>query len=136
MYAKRTDLDQRSQQVMREYLFDAALVVAANILIGRTVIGFGLSNTRDCALNGPIMVPRQDGLTLSYRHMTEGDVAPDALIELLESLGLGDELDDPRVSDEKPRLRLHTELTQRQAVEKTRYNELLATYRLLGQVLA
>lgn len=48
------DEEKPLQRVLSEYLYDATFVVAANLLAGHEISGFGLSNLRDCAQHGPI----------------------------------------------------------------------------------
>jgi hypothetical protein len=104
MYIERTNLDQRPQRIMREYLFDSCLVIAANVLVGHAMSGFGISNIRNSAINGPVLVPGRDGLELSYsRYTTEADVASESLIERLASLGLWNNPEDARVGGKNSR---------------------------------
>lgn len=78
MYFERTTPGIR--RVMREYLFDLALIVAANVLVGRTVTGFGVTNIKESALHRDLL------------WVTENDVASDDLIATLEALGLGNDI--------------------------------------------
>jgi hypothetical protein len=71
MYIERTNPDQRPERIMREYLFDTCLVVAAQLLVGRTILGFGILNIRHAAIRGPIIVPGRGGPTLSYKCATK-----------------------------------------------------------------
>jgi hypothetical protein len=75
MYIERTNPDQRPERIMREYLFDTCLVVAAQLLVGRTIFGFGIFNIRHVAIRGPIVVPGRGSPTLSYKCATEDDIA-------------------------------------------------------------
>jgi hypothetical protein len=59
------------KRVLSEYLFDATPVAAANLLAGRELSGFGLSNLKDCARNGPVAIISGTNVVLSYRWMTE-----------------------------------------------------------------
>ncbi|KID83865.1 hypothetical protein MGU_08837 [Metarhizium guizhouense ARSEF 977] len=87
IFIERTDIRQRPQRVMREFLFDATLVLAANALVGRKLAGFGLSNIRDSALNGAMMVFGHDGPTRSYRYISKADFTPADVIKRLRELG-------------------------------------------------
>jgi hypothetical protein len=85
MYIERTNPDQRTERIMREYLFDACLVVAAQLLVGRTIFGSGIFNIRHAAIWGPIIVPGRNGPTLSYKCATEDDIASETLIKDLKN---------------------------------------------------
>lgn len=111
MFIERTGIEQRPQRVMREFLFDAALVVAANALVGRKLTGFGLSNIRDSALNGPVMVAGHDGPTRSYRYISEGDFATADVFERLCELDLDGPAAELVVRNDKVRFQFHTKLT-------------------------
>ncbi|EXL66013.1 hypothetical protein FOPG_17792 [Fusarium oxysporum f. sp. conglutinans race 2 54008] len=101
MYIERTNPDQRTERIMREYLFDACLVVAARLLVGRTIFGSGIFNIRHAAIWGPIIVPGRSGPTLSYKCATEDDIASETLIKDLKKLGLLGNPGDPTVSSEE-----------------------------------
>jgi hypothetical protein len=104
MYIERTNPDQRPERIMREYLFDTCLVVAAQLLVGRTILGFGILNIRHAAIRGPIIVPGRGGPTLSYKCATKDDIASETLIKDLKHLGLLGHPEDPTVSSEETSL--------------------------------
>jgi hypothetical protein len=95
MFFARTESNKPLQRVMRENLFDATLVVAANTLAGLTVKGFGIENLRRCALDGPSFRLTPAGVEISYQWLGTEDVASPRLIRRLNELCL---LQDPEVS--------------------------------------
>jgi hypothetical protein len=74
------------KRVLSEYLFDATLIAAANLLAGRELSGFGLSNLRDCARNGPIAIISGTNVILSYQWMTEQDCCSEEVWALFENV--------------------------------------------------
>ena len=93
MYFERTDQHAEPlKRVMREYLFDATFIVAANVLAGRRVSGFGLENLRSCALNGAVLRNDGSGIRVSLEWANEEDVAGEDVIQRLEALGLASEV--------------------------------------------
>ncbi|KAH8747727.1 hypothetical protein F5883DRAFT_242069 [Diaporthe sp. PMI_573] len=83
MFFARTGKEKPLERVMREYLFDANLIVAANALVGRTVSGFGIANLRDCALHGPAFRVTPGGVGISYQWIGPDDVTPSNVLEQL-----------------------------------------------------
>jgi hypothetical protein len=76
------------KRVLSEYLFDATFVVAANLLAGRELFGFGLANLRDCARHGPIPIICGNGAIWSYRWTTEKDCCSEEVWALVEAVGV------------------------------------------------
>ncbi|KAK4141716.1 uncharacterized protein C8A04DRAFT_30705 [Dichotomopilus funicola] len=74
MYFARTAEEESMEKEMREYLFDATLLVGANALVGRWVSGFGIRNLRAFARPDP-----DAWLVLS-------DVTSEDIISLLDQL--------------------------------------------------
>lgn len=68
---------------MREYLFDASLIVAVNALLGRKVSGFGIANLRNCAQYGPALRLTPEGISVSYQWIGPNDVASQSVSEKL-----------------------------------------------------
>jgi hypothetical protein len=93
MYAARTEKEKPLQRIIREYLFDATFVVAANALVGYLVSGFGIANLRGCAQHGPAFRIGSEGVTISYQWMQSSDVCSSELRSKLKELGL-----EPKVS--------------------------------------
>ncbi|SRR6266498_598742 len=89
MFSARTDKNEEPlKRIMREYLFDATFMVAANVFAGRRLSGFGLSNLRWCALEGPAMIFMSKGVRISYQWTNEDEITPPNLLQM-EELDLG-----------------------------------------------
>lgn len=87
MWFEYTDRnDDPLRRVMREYLFDSTFIVAANVLVGRRLSGFGLTNLRHCALDGAAFRFEPEGVRVTYHWVDENDVASDELIQRLKAL--------------------------------------------------
>jgi hypothetical protein len=82
------DEEKPLQRVLSEYLYDATFVVAANLLAGREISGFGLSNLRDCAQHGPIGKMSAVGVILTYQWINEETCCSDELWALIEDVGM------------------------------------------------
>jgi hypothetical protein len=76
------------QRVLSEYLYDATFVVAANLLAGLEISGFGLSNLRDCAQHGPIGKFSAVGVILTYQWIHEETCCSDKLWALIQDVGM------------------------------------------------
>jgi hypothetical protein len=89
MYFEYIDGDNEPlKRVLLEYLFDATFVIAANLLTGRKLNGFGLSNLRDCARHGPIHIICGNFVLWSYQWTSEKDCCSDELWALFENVRL------------------------------------------------
>ena len=89
MYFARTDQNAGPlKRVMREYLFDATFIIAANALVGRRLSGFGLANLRHCALDGAVARLEREGIRFTYQWVGKDDVASDALIHMMKAMKL------------------------------------------------
>ncbi|KAF2181275.1 hypothetical protein K469DRAFT_261621 [Zopfia rhizophila CBS 207.26] len=77
--------DEPLKRVLSEYLFDATFVIAANLLVGRELFGFGLTNLKDCARHGPVPIICRNSTIWSYQWMTEKDCCSDDLWALCEN---------------------------------------------------
>ena len=84
---------------MSEYLFDATIVVVANILAGRQLTGRGICDVGDVALRGPVLAVGTDGLIWLFR-LSDEDTTLDAVIDQLKSLGIYDNEYDAEVRSE------------------------------------
>ncbi|KAI4167672.1 MAG: hypothetical protein LQ343_007026 [Gyalolechia ehrenbergii] len=83
MYFVHTDQDAEPlKRIMREYLFDATFIVAANLLVGRRLLGFGLANLRHCASDGPVARFEPNGIRFTYQWVGKDDMASDNLIQM------------------------------------------------------
>jgi hypothetical protein len=78
--------DEPLKRVLLEYLFDATLVAAANLLAGRELFGFGLSNLRDCARHGPIVIISGTNAIWSYQWTTKQDCCSKELWTFFEDV--------------------------------------------------
>lgn len=88
MFFTRTDKNEEPlKRIMREYLFDDILMVAANAFAGRRLSGLGLINLRSCALDGPAMRLMGEGFKISYQWISKDDAASPHLQSLILDLG-------------------------------------------------
>lgn len=78
------DEEKLLQRVLSEYLYNATFVVAANLLAGREISGFGLSNLRNCARHGPIGKFSEVGVILTYQWTDEESCCSDELWALMK----------------------------------------------------
>ncbi|XP_014550218.1 hypothetical protein COCVIDRAFT_116074 [Bipolaris victoriae FI3] len=76
------------KRVLLEYLYDATFVIAANLLAGREISGFGLSNLRNCARQGPIGKFSEVGVILTYQWTDEESSCSDELWALMKDVGM------------------------------------------------
>lgn len=76
------------KRVLSEYLFDATFVIAANLLTGCELTGFGLGSLRDCARHGPIPIICDNCVLWSYQWTSERDCCSDELWALDENVRL------------------------------------------------
>ncbi|KAJ0414576.1 hypothetical protein BJY00DRAFT_294776 [Aspergillus carlsbadensis] len=95
-YQREAPDDTPTKAVMREYLFDASFVVAANALEGRRVSGVGLYNLNRCLRDGAVFIPTSQGIEISYQWSGESDIPDPELVRGLEELGLWSEDEDER----------------------------------------
>ena len=74
---------------MREYFFDAILVVAANVLAGRQLSGSGLGSLRACARRNSFTKFEQDGTRITYRWLVSPQLsASEKLIRIIRAVGM------------------------------------------------
>ena len=68
------------KRVMREYLFDSTFIIAANVMVGRRLLGRGITNLRQCALSGAALRLGPEGMKVSYHWVDKSDIAREKLI--------------------------------------------------------
>lgn len=89
MYFRYIDGDEQPlKRVLSEYLFDTTFVIAANLLAGRELSGFGLLNLKESARHGPVISVSQAGVVVSYRYVSERSCCSEQLWAFFEEVGV------------------------------------------------
>jgi hypothetical protein len=91
-YMREAPNDSVTKAVLREYLFDAEFIIAANALAGRRITGYGLHNLKACARDGPAFIFTPQGVRRAYLWPSGSQFADTELVEKLKDLETSSEV--------------------------------------------